>query len=170
MVDPLQRRRAPDTVKPQHADLRAGRQPPQHLRFRPRTDGPRHPLLRRIPRGRETGLHQLGAEREANTDAETTEGRDRGRAPRHEDRRQGGCRCRSHVAGRPTILQCPAQDAAGRKGEHQRRGAVPRHARHFRRDAGHRYARHGRARRYPRQALAAQPDQLYSRRLRLWQG
>ena len=35
---------------------------------------------------------------------------------------------------------------------------------------GHRHARHGRARRYSRQPLAAQPDQLYRRRFCIRQG
>ena len=171
MVGLLQRRRAPHTVQPQHADLRVGRQPPQHLRLRPAAAGPHHPLLRRISRGGENGLRPVGPGREEDADAETTEGRADGRATGHEGRGPGGGRRGGSAApGRPLLLRRAAKNAAGREGEHQRRGPTPRHARHLRHHAGHRHARHGRARRYPRHTLAAQPHQLYRRRFCLGQG
>ena len=170
VVGLLQRGRVPHTLQPQHAHLRAGRQPAQHLRLRPAAAGPHHPLLRRISRGGENGLHPVGPGREDDADATAPEGRADGRAPGHEGRAQGGGRRGGYHAGRPPILRRAAQDAAGREGEHQRRGPASRHARHLRHHAGHRHARHGRARIDPRQALAAQPHQLHRRRLRLGQG
>ena len=92
-------------VQSQHADLRAGRQPAPHLRLRPLRARPRHPLLRRICRGREALLHRLGAGREKDADATAPEGGGRGRAPGHDRRGQGGgLHRRGHGAGRPLLL------------------------------------------------------------------
>ena len=77
VVGLLQRGRPPHTLQPQHAHLRAGRQPAPHLRLRPAAAGPHHPLLRRISRGGENGLHPVGPGREDDADATAAEGRAR---------------------------------------------------------------------------------------------